>query len=118
MELVTPLLSNRPVIGDNYYYFDANGYRFVMLDTNYSLLDSKWVHNAEASWGAPEGSTLANSLGDRQLAWLDNVLSDAKRLDKLVVVVSHAEFFGVHSPSPDAEAVLKCSTGSTGTRRP
>lgn len=105
LEFVTPRLHNRPVKGENYYYFDIRSYRFVCLDTNYSLLDGKWVHNTEASWGAPKGAKYENSLSPAQLAWLEDVLTDAERLGMRVVVVSHAEFSGYNSPSPDAEAV-------------
>ena len=105
LDSVTPNLTNRPVIGKNYYYFDCNGYRFVCLDTNYSLLDGEWVHNTEASWGAPKGSELQNSLAPEQLAWLEEVLTDAKRQELRVITVSHAEFSGFNSPSPDAGKV-------------
>ena len=105
LDSVTPKLTNRPVIGKNYYYFDCKGYRFVCLDTNYSLLDGEWVHNTEASWGAPKGSELQNSLAPEQLAWLEEVLTDAKRQELRVITVSHAEFSGFNSPSPDAGKV-------------
>ena len=105
VESVTPKITNRPVIGHNYYYFDCKGYRFVCLDTNYSLLDGKWVHNTEASWGAPKGAKYENSLSPAQLAWLEDGLTDAERLGMRGVVVSHAEFSGYNSPSPDADKV-------------
>ena len=105
LDSVTPKLTNRPVIGRNYYYFDLKGYRFVCLDTNYSLLDDEWVHNTEASFGAPKGAQFENSLGPEQLDWLENVLTDAERQELRVITVSHAEFSGLNSPSPDAEKV-------------
>ena len=110
VESVTPKLTNRPVIGHNYYYFDCKGYRFVCLDTNYSLLDGKWVHNTEASWGAPKDSKLENSLGPEQLDWLEKVLTDAEHQGLRAITVSHAEFSGLYpsdgpTSCPDADKV-------------
>ncbi len=115
MEVVTPRLANRPVVygtpdGEfsadiGYYHVDIDGYRFVFADTNYSLLDGEWVHNRPASWGAPKGAEYENSLGPAQLSWLDRVLTDAADRGLRCVVVSHAEFSGKNSPSPDADKV-------------
>lgn len=115
MEVVTPRLANRPVVygtpdGEfsadiGYYHVDVDGYRFVFADTNYSLLDGEWVHNRPASWGAPKGAEYENSLGPAQLYWLERVLTDASENGLRCVVVSHAEFSGKNSPSPDADKV-------------
>lgn len=111
MEVVTPLLTNRTVHfgGENvgYYYFDQNGFRFVCLDTNYSLLNGEWVHNPTASFGMPSGATNSDSLGPTQLKWLEDTLFDALEKNLKCVTVSHAEFFEMphRRPSSDAKAV-------------
>lgn len=111
MKLVTPLLTNREVVfGDNdvgYYYFDKNGFRFICLDTNYSLLDGEWVHNLTCSYGPPTGSIHTNSLGSTQLKWLEAVLFDALNNGLKCITISHAEFSGQigRDPSGDALAV-------------
>ncbi len=128
MAVVTPSLTNdRAVcwgtangkIGDGsvgYYYFDKDGFRFVMADTNYSFDGERFVHNLPQSWGPPAGNTRVMSLGPTQLAWLDGVLTDAAERGLHCVVASHSGFCtafdGWNSPdadgnySPDAEAVL------------
>ena len=106
MELVTPLLTNRPVNwGDQvcdgsvgYYWFDTDEYRFIALDTNYSYNpDTKeWEHNREGSWGPPgyagiEGNNLyPNSLGPVQLEWLSDILHRSAEEKKSCILLSHA----------------------------
>jgi len=134
MEVVTPLLTNAENvvwgtkdgnIGDGsigYYYFEKEGYRIICTDTNYSYNEefSSWEHNKTASWGAPAGNKLTNSLGPEQLIWLENVLMDAAEKGISCIVMSHASFTDMwyqslgdnpykylwHT-SPDTEAVQK-----------
>lgn len=119
MQRVTPLLSNRQSdlvygtadgkIGDGsigYYYTDIFGYRFIFLDTNYSVApDGEYEHNQTASWGKPKENARADSLGDVQLEWLKKVLLDAASLGLSCITVSHASFSGMWKSSPDADAV-------------
>ena len=119
MQTVTPLLSNRHnvcvfgtcdgKVGDGsigYYYTDISGYRFIFLDTNYSLTpDGEYEHNRTASWGKPSENSANDSLGTSQLAWLERVLGDAAEQGIPCVTVSHASFSGAWSSSPDAERV-------------
>lgn len=111
MAVVTPLLCNRAVVfgGEDvgYWYTDMGDYRIIGLDTNYSYSDTAraWEHNAPASWGAPAGNRLENSLGPRQLEWLEGVLREAAGQKKQVLVVSHAGMSGIWESSPDAQAV-------------
>lgn len=106
MAFVTPLLTNdREVIwgtddgkiGDGstgYYYFDKGIYRIICLDTNYSFNEEKgeWQHNLPASWGAPDGNILPNSLSPKQLFWLRELLLKSAKDGKKCIVVSHATF--------------------------
>ena len=121
MDYVTPLLTNQPdevtwgtadgnidergAIG--YYYFEKEGFRIVCTDSNYSWNEAKqeWQHNTMNSWGSPEGNTKPNSLGDVQLAWLEDVLMDAAESSIPCVVLSHATMSGSWEPSPDSDAV-------------
>jgi hypothetical protein len=114
MELVTPILNNREVVWGTadgkispdgsigYYYFEADGFRFVVTDTNYSWDGSKWVHNTTNSYGPPSGNTKSNSLGPVQLAWLDSVLNDAAEQGIPCILFSHDSFSKVWGSSPDA----------------
>jgi DNA repair exonuclease SbcCD nuclease subunit len=120
LALLTTLLTNRTVTwgtpdgarGDGsigYYYYEANGFRIVCLDTNYSLnaKTREWEHNLPASYGAPSGNQYANSLGPIQLKWLERTLMDAADQDIPCIVVSHASLSGLWSSSPDATAAQK-----------
>lgn len=119
MAVVTPLLSNRQQsivygtadgkIGDGsiaYYYTDINRYRFIFLDTDYSIDPAgEYEHNRTASWGCPKGNTSPDSLGDAQLEWLERVISDAVDKKLSCITVSHASFCRLWKSSPDAERV-------------
>ncbi len=123
MSLVTPLLTNKSSsvvwgtsdkkIGDGsigYYYFDnADGFRMIFLDTNYSWNPSKsaWEHNTANSFGPPTGNTKGNSIGPVQLNWLESVLLDAADKELSCIVVSHESLSGALADdvSPDGEAV-------------
>lgn len=119
MAYVTPLLSNRTDAlvygtqstkiedgGIGYYYFDKGDFRLIFLDTNYSVTpEGEYEHNRTASYGKPKENTSADSLGDKQISWLEAVLSNASELRKKCIVFSHASFSGIWNSSPDAEKV-------------
>lgn len=118
MSYVTPLLTNREVVWGTpdgkisdgsiaYYHFDINGFRIVCVDTNYSfnVEIGLWEHNLPASWGAPIKNIKANSLGDAQLVWLENLLDDAADKGLKCLIFSHESFSGVWSRSPDTDTV-------------
>ena len=105
MEDVTPLITNdKGVIWGTddgrfdpytaYYYFECKGIRFVCLDTNYSFNPTlnEYEHNRACSYGPPAGNSGTNSLGPRQLEWLEKVLTDAAEKGIKCVVLSHAGF--------------------------
>ena len=57
----------------NYYGFDRDGYRFVVLDANYSLIDGVYVHyNPDAPRHKP------GVIPPDQLVWLEKTLSEAE----------------------------------------
>lgn len=120
MATVTPHLCHAPTlhlhwgtpdgtIGDGttaYYYFDIDPFRFICLDTNYSLTpDGAWEHNRTASYGPPSGNTQGNSLSPTQCQWLEGVLMDAAERGKRCLVFSHDSFAGLWGVSPDGETV-------------
>ena len=120
MKRITPLLTNdQTVIWGSpngkptedgsiaYYYFEANGFRIVCLDSNYSWSEERqaWEHNLPGSWGAPAGNQRVNSLGPVQLAWLDQILTEAAEKALACIVVSHEGFSTLGKNSPDSEAV-------------
>ena len=121
MQYVTSHLTNRAEevawgtddgkIGDGsiaYYYFDREGLRFICLDSNYSLTpDGVLEHNREASWGAPAENTLENSLGEKQLAWFEGVLSDAAESGKHCILLSHITFLNEWHTHPDNDRVME-----------
>lgn len=78
----------------SYYYVDRNGVRLVFTDTNFSFNEEGkfWEHNRTASVGAPKGNLYENSLGDRQLNWLKDVLLDGAKKSLKCIVVGHASF--------------------------
>ena len=120
MQLVTPLLTNQlenvvwgtadGKLGDAsiaYYYFEANGFRIICTDTNYSWNPAKkeWQHNIEASYGPPAGNSSGNSLGPVQLEWLEKVLMDAAEKGIPCIVFSHDSYSATWTSSPDTPKV-------------
>lgn len=65
----------------------------------------EWEHNKTASWGAPVGNAFPNSLGLKQLKWLEDVLVDAAEKKMSCIVVSYASLTALWYPSPDTESV-------------
>lgn len=119
MSFVTPKLTNGKEnnwgtfdrkIGDGniaYYYFDKNGFRIICTDTNYSFNHefSAWEHNRTCSYGPPADNSLRESLGEKQLKWLEAVLLDAAQKKLKCIVFSHASFSGIWGSSPDTTKV-------------
>lgn len=133
MQVVTPTLTNCPEdvtwgsedgrINDGefaYYYFDVQDLRVVCTDTNYSYNPNIdiWEHNATASFCSPSkeynqlrygedavANVYTDSLGPRQLTWLEEVLTDAANKKKKVIVVGHASFNKNWQCSPDTDSV-------------
>ncbi len=125
MEVVTATLTNATNVvwgtadgsynsSIGYYYFDAEGFRIICTDTNYSFNKTSqiWEHNKTSSYGCPSGNTNANSLGPVQLEWLENLLLDAAEKDIPCIVVSHAAFNKEWSEnSPDSATVQEIFKG-------
>ena len=132
MRYVTEKLTNTPkkavfgtpdgTLGDGstaYYYTDRDNFRFIFLDTNYSVNPEtdEYEHNKNASWGAPSGNTRIDSLGDEQLLWLESLLLRSAAEEKICIVLSHSSFCGEWKSSPDAERVRELFTKANLARR-
>lgn len=65
----------------NYYYFDCDGYRFIVLDANYSYIDGEYLHyNPGVARHKP------GVIPPDQLAWLVQVIDES---DHPCVLLSH-----------------------------
>ena len=121
MDFVTPLLTNAKnavwgtedgKVGDGsiaYYYVDIKNFRIICTDTNYSFnKEGFWEHNTVNSYGPRQGNLYGNSLGTKQLNWLEKVLIDSAHQGKKCIVISHDSYSGkFRSTSPDAEHVRR-----------
>ena len=77
LEYVLPLYR----MPHNYYFFDRNGYRFIVLDANYSLIDGEYLHyNPHVPHYKP------GVIPPDQLAWLEQTIDEA---DSPCVLLSH-----------------------------
>ena len=106
MQYVTPFLTNRadevhwgtpdgkPAAWGEvaYYWFEKNGFRFVCTDTAYSRNPEtgEWVHNPTLY--TPKGNHPHEALGEPQMTWLEDVLTDAAHKDIPCIVFSHCPF--------------------------
>ena len=77
LEYVLPLYR----MPHNYYFFDRNGYRFIVLDANYSLIDGEYLHYNP---GVPHHKPVV--IPPDQLAWLEQTIDAA---DCPCVLLSH-----------------------------
>lgn len=57
----------------NYYHFDRSGYRFIVLDANYSLIDGEYLHyNPDVPRHKP------GVIPPEQLAWLEQAIDTSE----------------------------------------
>lgn len=77
LEYVLPLYR----MPHNYYFFDRSGYRFIVLDANYSLIDGEYLHYNP---GVPRHKP--GVIPPDQLAWLEQTIDAA---DCPCVLLSH-----------------------------
>ncbi len=101
MARVTPYLNNCEVvwgtadgtIGDGrvgYYYFDQGGFRFIAVDSQYSLNPNTGNWEKNVTYHAPSGNQRSDRLGATQLRWLENVLTDAAHCGLPCVIFGHS----------------------------
>ena len=87
-----------------YYYFDRNGFRFVVTDTNHCLVDGKWVHYSKGNYYAVGRKSASNvsRLSPAQLEWLKATIEESPFP---CIVTSHASYERQVGGSPDSAAV-------------
>ena len=89
-----------------YYHFDCNGFRFIVMDTNYCLVDRCWVHYSEGNYYAVARNNSRNvsRVPPFELEWLEYTLRNSPYP---CIVTSHASFERNVCGSPDGEAVRR-----------
>lgn len=102
----------------SYYHFRRNGWRFIVVDTN----DISTYGNPEGSAnyvlaeqmraelqaaGKPNGQAWNGGVSAEQLAWIEQILENARRQGEKVVLNSHHPVFPLdqHNAYNDAELV-------------
>ena len=120
MSVVTPLLTNNipnVIWGTDdgmpsdtniaYYYFDKKSFRFIFLDVNYSFntKTGEYEHYSPGSWGAPQQNIHSDSLGKKQMEWLQRAVFSAADEKKHCVIISHPSFSGLWQECDDAQKV-------------
>ncbi len=87
---------------EGYYFFDEGGYRFVICDPNYYLLDGKYIHFDRGNYYAH--NSLRHYMSPEQLVWLEETI-DASPWP--CILVSHESFERENSGVKNYAAVRK-----------
>lgn len=72
---------------DGHYYFDEGGYRFIICDPNYYLLDGEYIHFDLGNYFAHNAQR--HYMPPDQLAWLEQTIADSPYP---CILVSHESF--------------------------
>jgi len=72
----------------NYYYVDCKGYRFIMCDPNYYLVDGEYIHYDLGNYYPVPGS-LRGIMPPDQLDWLKETIDTA---EGPCILISHESF--------------------------
>ena len=72
---------------DGHYYFDCEGYRFIVCDPNYYLLDGEYVHYDLGNYY--KHSSLLDHMPPDQLEWLEKTIND---VNVPCILISHQGF--------------------------
>ena len=72
---------------DGHYFFDCEGYRFIVCDPNYYLLDGEYVHYSMGNYY--QYGPLRDYMPPEQLDWLRETIETAPHP---CVLISHASF--------------------------
>jgi len=63
-------------LGRGYYYFDQEGYRFIVLDPNYAVVDGVLTHYEPDNQGGKRNHQFGE-IPPEQLTWLSETISDS-----------------------------------------
>lgn len=120
-------------IGDGsigYYYFDCGGFRFVAVDSQYSQNPETGVWMKNVTYYPEKGQIRTDRLGDKQLAWLETVLTDAANKGIPCIIFAHSPAWHGYGTEPEAAeifarvngirkgTVMACFNGHLHTNRP
>ncbi|MBR4941440.1 MAG: metallophosphoesterase [Clostridia bacterium] len=72
---------------DGHYYFDCEGYRFIVCDPNYYLLDGEYVHYDLGNYYMH--GNLRDYMPPDQLEWLERTIDEA---NVPCILISHESF--------------------------
>ena len=119
MALVTPYLNSDDevvwgtedgLIGDGsigYYYYDLGGFRFIAVDSQYSQDPETGVWMKNITYHPPKGNVRGDRLGDKQLAWLETVLTDAAYKEIPCVIFAHSPaWHGYGGTEPEVKEIF------------
>ena len=88
-----------------WYHFDVQGFRFVVLDTNYALIDGRYVHYGKGcgfvQWKLPPDARMR--LHPDELDWLGEVIRDSPFP---CVVCSHRRLDGDDADARTVRAIF------------
>ena len=72
---------------DGHYYFDNNGYRFIVCDTNYLLLDGAYIHFDVGNYY--KNGDARDHMPPEQLEWLEQTIADS---EYPCILLNHSSF--------------------------
>jgi len=72
---------------DGHYYFDNNGYRFIICDTNYLFIDGEYIHFDLSNYFKHGGAR--DYMPPEQLEWLEQTISDS---EYPCILINHSSF--------------------------
>ncbi|MFA5522726.1 MAG: metallophosphoesterase [Tissierellales bacterium] len=70
-----------------YYFFDKEGYRFIICDTNYYLLDGQYIHYDMGNYYSQKGNL--DWMPPSQIKWLEETINLSANP---CVIISHQSF--------------------------
>ena len=72
---------------DGHYFFDNNGYRFIVCDTNYLYMDGEYVHFSMSNYF--KHSAARDWMPPEQLEWLEKAIAES---DNPCILINHSSF--------------------------
>ncbi len=73
----------------NYYYFDINGYRVIICDSNYYLFDGNYYHYDLKNYHSHINDSILGIIPEEQLEWLKKTIEES---EYPCIILSHESF--------------------------
>lgn len=93
---------------DGHYFFDRDGYRFIICDPNYFLLDGQYIHYDLGNYYAY--GHLRDYMPPEQIEWLEKAINET---DLPCILISHESFEreadGVKNQDAVREMIARCN---------